>query len=150
IFEAAGDTAGLVFSWSLVAWVSFLEAHAAETEEATERVIAYAREAGNRWQESDNLSYLAEHAWRGPRRLEVGLARCDEVLSQAAGDRRLEARVALHRAVLESWRGRFDEARALVATARSSFDDLGLVGDLAFASLIAGDVELAADDPEAA
>ena len=148
VFEAAGDSAGLVMSWNLLAWVSFLEAHAAETEEATERAVAYAREAGDRWQESDNLSYLAEHAWRGPRPLEDALARCDEVLSQAAGDRRLEARVALHRAVLESWRGRFDEARALVAAARSSFQDLGLVADLAFASLIAGDVELAADDPE--
>jgi class 3 adenylate cyclase/tetratricopeptide (TPR) repeat protein len=150
VFETAGDAAGLALSWSLLSWVSFLEAHAAETEEATERVVAYAREAGDRWQESDNLSYLAEHAWRGPRPLEDALARCDEVLSQAAGDRRLEARVALHRAVLESWRGRFDVARALVAAARSSFDDLGLVGDLALASLLAGDVELTADDPEAA
>jgi class 3 adenylate cyclase/tetratricopeptide (TPR) repeat protein len=150
VFEAAGDSAGLAMSWNLLAWVSFLRAHAAETEEATERAVAYAREAGDRWQELENLSYLAEHAWRGPRPLEDGLARCDEVLSQAAGDRRLEGRVALHRAVLESWRGRFDEARALVAVARSSFDDLGLVGDLAFASLISGDVELAADDPEAA
>jgi class 3 adenylate cyclase/tetratricopeptide (TPR) repeat protein len=150
VFEAAGDTAGLVMSWNLIAWVSFLEAHAAECEDATERAVAYAREAGDRWQESDNLSYLAEHAWRGPRPLEDGLARCDEVLAQAAGDRRLEARVNLHRAVLESWRGRFDEARALVAAARSSFEDLGLVGDLAFASLLAGDLELAADDPEAA
>jgi class 3 adenylate cyclase/tetratricopeptide (TPR) repeat protein len=150
VFEAAGDAAGLALSWSLLTWVSFLEAHAAETEEGLERAVAYAREAGDRWQESDNLSYLAEHAWRGPRPLKNALARCDEVLAQAAGDRRLEARVALHRAVLESRRGRFDEARALVAAARSSFHDLDLVMDLAFASLIAGDVELAADDPEAA
>jgi class 3 adenylate cyclase/tetratricopeptide (TPR) repeat protein len=150
VFEAAGDSGGLALSWNLLAWVSFLEAHAAETEEATERVIAHARAAGDRWQEIDNLSYLAEHAWRGPRPVEDALARCDEVLSRAGGDRRLEARVALHRAVLESWRGRFEEARALIATARSSFNDLGLGGDLAFASLLAGDVELAADDPEAA
>jgi class 3 adenylate cyclase/tetratricopeptide (TPR) repeat protein len=150
VFEAAGDSAGLMMSWNLLAWISFLAAHAAECEEATERAVAYAREAGDRWQESDNLSYLAEHAWRGPRPLEDALARCDEVLAQAAGDRRLEARVNSHRAVLESWRGRFEEARALIAAARSSFDDLGLVGDLAFASLLAGEVELAADDPEAA
>jgi class 3 adenylate cyclase/tetratricopeptide (TPR) repeat protein len=150
VFEAAGDAAGLTVAWNLLAWISFLEAHAAECEEATEHAIAYAREAGDRWQESDNLSYLAEHAWRGPRPLEDALARCDEVQTQAAGDRRLEARVALHRAVLESWRGHFDEARVLVAAARSSFEDLGLVGDLAFASLLAGDVELAADDPQAA
>ena len=150
VFEAAGDAAGLTVAWKLLAWVSFLEAHAAECEEATEHAVAYARAAGDRWQESDNLSYLAEHAWRGSRPLEDALARCDDVLAQAAGDRRLEARIALHRAVLESWRGRFDEARALVEAARSSFHDLGLVMDLAFASFIAGDVELAADDPEAA
>jgi class 3 adenylate cyclase/tetratricopeptide (TPR) repeat protein len=118
VFEAAGDAAGLTMSWNLLAWVSFLEAHAAECEEATERAVAYAREAGDRWQELDNLSYLAEHAWRGPRPLEDALARCHGVLAQAAGDRRLEARVNLHRAVLESWRGRFDEARALIAAAR--------------------------------
>ncbi len=150
VFEAAGDSAGSMMSWNLLAWISFLAGHAAECEDATERAVAYAREAGDRWQESDNLSYLAEHAWRGPRPLEDALARCDEVLAQAAGDRRLEARVNTHRAVLESWRGRFEEARALISAARSSFDDLGLVGDLAFASLLAGEVELAADDPEAA
>ena len=150
VFEAAGDSAGLAMSWNLLGWVSFLEAHAAECEEATERAVAYAREAGDRWQELENLSYLAEHAWRGPRPLEDGLARCEEVFAQAAGDRRVEARINLHRAVLESWRGRFGEARALIAAARSSFNDLGLAMDLAFAALLAGDVELAADDPKAA
>jgi tetratricopeptide (TPR) repeat protein len=149
-FEAAGDSAGLALGWTLRAWLSFLDAQAAQTEEATARAVAFARDAGDRWQEVENLSYLAEQGWRGPRPVEAALSRCDVIEAQGDGNRRLGAQIALHRAVLEAWGGRFDEARRQVTSARTTLEELGLVGDLAFASLVAGEVELAADDPAAA
>jgi class 3 adenylate cyclase/tetratricopeptide (TPR) repeat protein len=149
VFEACGDAGGLAKSWRLLGWISFLDAHASETEEALERAVAYGREAGDRWEESENLSYLAENCWRGPRPIEQALIRCDEILAQSTGDRRLQAMVALHRAVLEAWRGRFDDARVLLAEARASLEDLGLESDL-YASFFAGEIELAAGNPAAA
>jgi class 3 adenylate cyclase/tetratricopeptide (TPR) repeat protein len=150
IFEARGDAAGLARTWRLLAWVSFLSARSAETEELLEQAVAYGREAGDRWEESETLSYLSEHGCWGPRPIDEALARCAEIQARGGGDRRLEARIALHRAVLEAWRGRFDQARALVADARATFDDLGLPGELVFAGSVAGEVELAAGDPVAA
>jgi tetratricopeptide (TPR) repeat protein len=150
IFEARGDAAGLAKTWRLLAWPPYLKAHAAETEQALERAVAHGRDAGDRWEESENLSYLAENAWRGPRPIEDALVRCDQILAQAGRDRRLKASIDQHRAILESWRGDFDKARALVADSRASFAELGLKGDMPFSSWVAAQVELAADDPLAA
>src|SRR5207248_10834740 len=83
-FEPAGDELGLAKSWRLLAYVPYVQARAAETEEALLRSVHHAGRAGAHREEAQSLVYLGEHGRHGDIPLEEGLRRCDEFLNRAS------------------------------------------------------------------
>ena len=88
----------------------------------------------------------------GPDPTDVGLLRCNEYLEQArrSGSRLTEATALAIRSVLKAYRGSFDEAREDITAGRALLFDLG--GELWWAgtSMLQGDIELTAGDPQSA
>jgi class 3 adenylate cyclase/DNA-binding SARP family transcriptional activator/tetratricopeptide (TPR) repeat protein len=150
--EELGDHRVLAAAWTLVGLrFGLWRGRFARGEEALERALVHAREAGDRRQEAAILGYLCFAASQGPTPLPAAIERCNEILAQASGDPMVEAGVARNLAPLEARRGRFDEARRLADRAREGFEELGLqLVAQAAATLASGDIELLAGDYEAA
>jgi tetratricopeptide (TPR) repeat protein len=150
-FERQGNERGLAQGWSLLGIVHLLTCQFAKSEEAWEQAAAHAHAAGDQRQELEYLSWLPLALWGGPTPAEDGIRRCQEVLERAAGDRKAMSAALFAMGKLEAMRGRFDEARALIAQARSILREvklsLWMAGPL---TQMSGWVDLLAGDPAAA
>jgi class 3 adenylate cyclase len=125
----------------------------AEVEEALDRALTRAREAGDRRLATVALAAAPVAAVWGPSPVPRAGGRCLDVvrlLRITAGSPVVEATSLRCQAVLEAFRGRVDAARRLVASARATLEELGLVHGLLEAELFAGIVELGAGDLDAA
>jgi predicted ATPase/class 3 adenylate cyclase len=125
--EEFGDDRALTAAWSLIGrrqgvW----KGRFAQGEEALERALTHARRMGDRQQEAFILGQLALSALMGPTPVGEAVARCRRLVTEAGGDRLVEANVARYLAVLEAMRGNFEAARALVVEARAAYEDLGM------------------------
>jgi class 3 adenylate cyclase/tetratricopeptide (TPR) repeat protein len=150
-FEAAGDDYGLAKAWSLVGLADIMSARFADAETAWARAAVHARRADERRDELDAFTWGLVGGWAGPTPVEAGLARTDRLLEQARGDRKGMSGVLFMRATLTANLGRFDEARGLIAQARSMCRDVGLTfWEAGALTQMAGVVELLAGDPAAA
>jgi tetratricopeptide (TPR) repeat protein len=150
-FEEHGDERGLAKGWSLLGLVNVTRAQFARAEEAWEKAAHHAHLAGSRREELEALSWVLLSAWFGPSPAEQGRERCLEVSERARGDHKGTASAMFMRALFEAGFGNFDEARALIASARKLLQEVGLTVWLAgpFAQM-AGLVELACADPTGA
>ena len=80
-----------------------------------------------------------------------GIRRCEEILRDVNGDRRLEADASAHLGVFEAMRGNFHEARRLVDRHMEILRDLGLKYEEFLAnSIMRWDVEMLAGEAAAA
>jgi class 3 adenylate cyclase/tetratricopeptide (TPR) repeat protein len=150
-FEAVGDDYGLAKAWSLLGLADIVSARFADAETAWARAAVHARRAGERRDELDALTWGLVGSWAGPTPVEAGLARTDRLLDQARGDRKGMSGVLFMRAALTANLGRFDEARGLIAQARSLCRDVGLtLWEAGPVTQMAGVVELLAGDAAAA
>ena len=150
-FEAAGDDYGLAKAWSLVGLADIVSARFADAETAWAKAAVHAHRAGERRDELDAFAWGLAASWAGPTPVETGLARTDQLLEQARGDRKGISGVLFTRAVLTANVGRFDEARGLIAQARSLCREVGLtLWEAGPLTQMAGVVELLAGDPAAA
>jgi class 3 adenylate cyclase/tetratricopeptide (TPR) repeat protein len=150
-FEAAGDNYGLAKAWSLLGLANIVSARFADAETAWAQAAEHARRAGERRDELDAFTWGLVGSWAGPTPVEAGLARTDRLLDQARGDRKGMSGVLFMRAVLTANLGRFDEARGLIAQARSLCRDVGLtLWEAGPVAQMAGVVELLAGDAAAA
>ena len=150
--EELGDDRLLAGAWTLIGLrFGLWRGRFARGEEALERALVHAREAGDRRQEATILSQLCFAAYAGPTPVPEAVERCHAILDAARGDRLVAAGVARYLAPLEARRGNFEEARELAAQARGAFDELGmeLLGQAA-TTLAYGEVELLAGDYQAA
>jgi DNA-binding SARP family transcriptional activator/tetratricopeptide (TPR) repeat protein len=149
IFEAVGDHRALGRAWLMTATIRVgFECRHAAAEAAFEHALEHYRRAG--WPIGVCAAELAGALYFGPRSVNEGLARAAALLSEDIGLLG-ETNVEVWVAGLESLRGRFDEARQLVAQARGTYEELGLT--LASATTcghVGGMVELLAGDAEAA
>jgi predicted ATPase/class 3 adenylate cyclase len=150
IFEGVGDQVGLTRSWSLVHWFNWHTCQMEAAAEAAQRTFEHARRAGDRREQAFMLGRLALTAMFGPTPGEQAERRCEEILERAEGVEMVESAVLRSRAVLTAMRGDFEEARSLVARSVALLDELGQPVQAAGASLQAGEIELLADDPQAA
>jgi class 3 adenylate cyclase/tetratricopeptide (TPR) repeat protein len=151
IFEAAGDDRGLARAWRLrgaIGWV--WNKKAAEEEEAVEHALAYARAAGDAYEEYDCFGSLSRSLVRGPTPAQAGIDRCSELLLRYANQRTVEAYMHHALAHLYARLGAFDQARVFASRYRTYFRDTGQRKAFDFAAEVAGDIELVADDPAAA
>jgi class 3 adenylate cyclase/tetratricopeptide (TPR) repeat protein len=151
IFDELGDERGLAKGWSLLGLVHLTKTQFALAEDAWEKAAAHARRSGDRRDELESLSWVPICAWAGPAPAEAALARCQEVLERAQGDKKAMSSALFVQAELEAALGRFDEARVLIGRARALLEEIALTvwiaGPLA---QFAGWVELWAGDPAAA
>ncbi|MGH2554477.1 MAG: ATP-binding protein [Actinomycetota bacterium] len=150
VLEEAQDTAGLARGWRLVGILHGTAGRYGAAEEAVFRAIQYASLAGDRRQENRNLPIYAACALYGPTPVPQAIARCEQLVEQASGDRRGQSLVRLALAQLHAMQGNFEHARGLCAQSRSVLVDLGEKVQASSTSVDSGRVEMLADDAAAA
>jgi tetratricopeptide (TPR) repeat protein len=150
IFEEVGDQLGLIKAWRLLASVHGTSCRYGAAEDALQHAIDHAKLAGDLRQELRSLPYLALCALYGPMPVPEAILRCEQILKDATGYRRVEALVLCALAHLQAMEGRFADARELYRRSRTTFEDIGGKVLAAATSVDSGSVELLADDPVAA
>ena len=151
LFEEHGDQRGLAKAWSLLGLVHLFTCAFGAAEEAWERAAAHAEAAGDERERLEALAWVPLVVWGGRRPAAEAIERCMDVFRRARGDRKALSTALFSAANLEGMRGNFDEARRLIADARSMLQEVALTvwlaGPLAEMS---GLIELWARDPAAA
>jgi DNA-binding SARP family transcriptional activator len=148
--EAACDDRALGRAWLSIGYVKGgYYCEYAAFEDAAARAATHYRRAG--WSPSTALGYLAVALYYGPKSVEDAVAQCEDLLGKHEGDRASEANVLAWFGGLEAMRGGFDDARALVARAKTMYRDLGLAAAAAdICGRVLGAIEMLAGSPEAA
>jgi len=150
-FEELHDTRRLAHALSQLAMLRFWGGDNAGALEEMERAARLAREAGDRNQEVASLSGIALALLYGPTPVDEALEKLSDVERRTAGATRVHLQLLRSRAGLQAFRGAFDEARTLLATADETAQELGLeILRAAGLRRMAGEIELLAGDPAAA
>ena len=150
IFEELGDHAGLARAWRLIMNAQGVAYQFGAAAEAAQRAAEEARLAGDIRQETRAASGYAMAALYGPTPVAEAIARCEEVLAQSPGDKRLEGLTLCLLAPLRAMQGDFDEARDLYARGRQILEEIGGTLIAASTTFNASDVETLAGDLAAA
>jgi tetratricopeptide (TPR) repeat protein len=151
LFEKAGDVRGLAKAWTLKALLGVVLCRAADTEFAARNAGEYARRAGDRRLESENVWWVLASSGLGLSTPGQTLQRCAEVESKKSSDSRLiDASILISRGVALSGIGNFEEARKLQREGRAILADLGQM--IMYGATSMGDdwIETAAGDDAAA
>jgi predicted ATPase/class 3 adenylate cyclase len=149
VFQATGDEQGLVSALRLRAWDYWIEARAEAAAAAFEEAAEHARRGGLEHERIEILGWIASSLFFGPTPVATAIDRCEAIRSELGDNLLAVASVLEPLAGLHAMEGRFDEARALLATSQSAFDELGLSLNSAVSHHTAV-VELLAGDPAAA
>jgi tetratricopeptide (TPR) repeat protein len=143
VFARAGDDAALAEAWVATAWAELIRCRWASMREAVERALEHARRAGStRWERELPV-------WEGTA-LFYGPTPVEEVLGWHEREQSQHAIALRQRGVLEAMRGRFDEARGLLAAGDAAAEELGQTIWLAVGGMTAWEVETLAGDEVAA
>jgi class 3 adenylate cyclase/tetratricopeptide (TPR) repeat protein len=145
-----GDDAGLARAWLLLGEVHNIRGAMGAMAEAAERAIGHARNAGDLAKVDLALSRLGIAIAFGPMPVEEAITLARGLLDQAQGRGRWEAGMLRALARLEARRGRFPEARALLADGKAIIEELGLRFNLPLFALTSGEVEALAGELVAA
>jgi len=142
LFEELGDDRALGRTWLRVAYVrGGVLGNNRERQEAAERALVHYRRSG--WSPATCLGELGAALYHGPTPVAEAVRRCEELLEDAVSDRASAENVLVFKGGLESMRGRFGEARQLVTTARSTFEEIGLTTTIAnFCGAMSGAIEM--------
>ena len=144
------DGAALARAWRLLDLVHGISGRYGQASDANARAIDYARRAGDRVIEMRLHASAAMAAFYGPMPVTEAIARCEELLTVAEGDRRAQATTLAALAHLRAMRGDFEPARADYRRGRAILEELGLRFDASTMSIDSGPVELLAGDLAAA
>jgi DNA-binding SARP family transcriptional activator len=150
IFEQVADSRSLGRAWLLAGWIrgGHRGDHRAWAEAAMQSVEQY-RAAG--WPTATCLGQIGAALYWGPAQVEQALGWIRSHLDGDGGDRVGRAYLSSFLGGLVAQTGSFDEARALVASARAVLDDLGLrAAALTSCVGLLGDIELLAGDHRSA
>jgi tetratricopeptide (TPR) repeat protein len=152
LFERLDEEQGLIRAWSLVAQISNTQGRLAGRQEASERSLAYARNAGDERAEAWASWGIIGALSQGPTPVTEGIPFAEDQLEWARvrGRRWLEAGALMHLGLMQAMRGRFEQARDLVTQSRAICEDLGLAVLAAAIAQISGTLERLAGDPVAA
>jgi DNA-binding SARP family transcriptional activator len=148
VFEAVGDDRSLGRAWRWIAHVQgAIHCSYAASVEAVEEALVYYDRSG--WSTYTCLGDLASALLYGPTPTSEAIRRCEALLAHA--DMAGEARVRACLGGLNAMREEFDEARMLVAEARTLYEELGQRSNAeATCGPFAASVELLAGDVVAA
>ncbi|HEV8424914.1 MAG TPA: AAA family ATPase [Actinomycetes bacterium] len=149
-FAEFEDQRGLAKAWGLLAALGFLRCRIAEAEAAASQAITHARLARDEPAEAWARGLLAQSAVWGPVPAAEGIRRCQELLEQAAGNRRSELTALQSLAGVQAMAGQREAAMATVRRTLALADDLGENRVAALAREFAAAALTLAGDPEAA
>ncbi len=148
--EELGDELGLAKAWRRIADVQWMVNRWSEQEQALERALEHARRAGDDREAAGALMRMPMSFYYGPMPVAEAMARAEALLERAQSSRVVQSTALVCLAGLHALAGDFDEARRLLAQGRAISDELGFRVWVAGFSLLAGDIEMLADDPAAA
>ncbi|HWQ23459.1 MAG TPA: BTAD domain-containing putative transcriptional regulator [Gaiellaceae bacterium] len=136
LFESVGDHRSLGRAWLLAGSVEGARRgqHKAR-EQAAERALVHYK--ASNWPTATCLGELAAALHYGPTPVPEAIARCEQLLRSEVSDRIGAANVEVFLGGLLAQRGDFDDARRLVVSARTTFEELG---QQTAAALYSGDV----------
>jgi tetratricopeptide (TPR) repeat protein len=150
VLDAEGDLEGLAEAWLLAGKVRMDRGEWPANRQALERAIDYAGRSGNHRARMQASHWLAvTYVWL-PVRADDAVARVQQLLQAADGEPWAEAYLLLPLSMLNAYVGRLAEARAALTRSRSIFAGFGAKLALAFTTIPAGHIELAAGDAAAA
>jgi DNA-binding SARP family transcriptional activator len=129
VLEEVGDDRGLGRTWFAVAEAQNMRLNNRARGEAAAKALRHYRKTG--FSPTVCLTSQAGALYYGPTPVLDALRSCDELIDEAAGDRRATAGVLLYAAVLRALRQEFDGARQLTDQARRIFEEQGSRFDLA-------------------
>jgi hypothetical protein len=150
---AAGDGPGAAKAHHVTAQGHAQLGQLGAAEAALDRALLAARTADDRRRITAVLAAAPRAALWGPSPVVRASGRCLDVLRilrMTPGNRHVEAVALRCQAVLEATRGRFDPARAILDSARTTLTELGVSLELHELDTHAGIIELLAGDPAAA
>jgi class 3 adenylate cyclase/tetratricopeptide (TPR) repeat protein len=124
-FAEFEDQRGLAKAWGLLAALGFLRCRIAEAEAAAGQAMTHARLARDDPAESWARGLLAQSAFWGPVPAPEGIRRCQELLAQADGNRRLELTSLQSMAGLQAMAGQPEAALATAERALALARDMG-------------------------
>jgi class 3 adenylate cyclase/tetratricopeptide (TPR) repeat protein len=150
LFEAAGDTYGLVRSSMTLGDIRWWSGQGAAAEAAVLDVIDQAKRAGLDRELADGYANLGACLNTGPTPIFEGIDRCTAILEAELGNRPIEGWMWHALAHLQARLGAFDEARENAARALAILEENGQLYEQANLSEVAADVEVLAGDPAAA
>jgi class 3 adenylate cyclase/tetratricopeptide (TPR) repeat protein len=150
VLEEAADHRGLARAWRLLTYVHMTATRWGVAAEAAEQTIRHATLAGDEVMARRSLGMLAQCMLYGPSPVDEAIARCEEVLSQAADDRRASAITEVALAHLEAMRGNFETGRVRYRRSRALLEEFGYRFFAALTSLDSSLVEMLANDLQAA
>jgi class 3 adenylate cyclase/tetratricopeptide (TPR) repeat protein len=148
-FAEFEDQRGLAKAWGLLAALGFLRCRIAEAEAAAGQAMTHARLARDDPAESWARGLLAQSAFWGPVPAAEGIRRCQELLAQAAGNRRSELTALQSLAGLQAMAGQ-PEAATTVGRVLALAGDMGENRVAALAREFAASALALDGEPEAA
>ena len=146
ILEAEGDLEGLAEAWQLTGMIQFWLGHSPADQEALERAIAHARQAGSGRVQMKASSWLATTFLLLPIPADTAVARTEQLLQAANGEPWAEADILMPLSGLYAYAGRFADARDAIARNQSVYDRSGAKLRRAMGATAAGWVELTAGE----
>jgi tetratricopeptide (TPR) repeat protein len=152
VFEALGDELHLAKAWYLRAVADQMRCRTADAETACEHAIFHANQAGDNNLAAYIAAELAQAMEYSPTPVIEALRRCEEMTERVRADPLAVAKMFTARSNLTAMRGRFDEARALVADARAIVEELNIARGAYGAGMARrrAQIELRAGKPAAA
>jgi DNA-binding SARP family transcriptional activator len=93
VFEGSKDELGLARAWRLVAQAHYLGRSCSRCAEASERALAHAQTAADRFELREIVEWLVIALLLGPAHGSDAVVRCQRLLEETAGDPHLEAQI---------------------------------------------------------
>jgi DNA-binding SARP family transcriptional activator/class 3 adenylate cyclase len=124
-FEELDDDLGQARAWRLKAQAHYLGRDAASCAAASERALVLSRRAGDRFEERENVEWLAIALLLGPAPADEAARRSEELQHECAHEPLQRALLLGVQAVLVAMQGRSKEAEELAAASRNMMDALG-------------------------
>jgi class 3 adenylate cyclase/tetratricopeptide (TPR) repeat protein len=124
LFERSGDRVGLAHSWRVIAHVYNRRLQWADLERVGQRIVGYARRAGDRRTETRILGGISASLCLGPTPAGEAVERCERILAELGGAPRPTMMVLDSLALCSAMLERFDEAERLLARADAIRDEL--------------------------
>jgi class 3 adenylate cyclase/tetratricopeptide (TPR) repeat protein len=150
VFTELEDDLGLARAWHLLAEIHNILGEPRAQFDAALQALEHARRAGDTREQIISANVAGGAMYYGPTPADEGVRRCHELLARFEDRPSLKAGIQAVLGGFLAMQGRFDEARAAIARAVATCEELGLLFELARIRFMSGPVEMLAGDPAAA